>query len=64
MIRAAVSAGVEDFYVVTGYSGAEVSLFLDQLAERCLNPIHNENWDRKENGLSVLMGKLQRIMVF
>jgi len=60
VIRTALSAGVDDFYVVTGHRGAEVSRFLEQLSERCritVKPIHNNEWDRKQNGLSVLKAK-------
>ncbi|MBW1690477.1 MAG: NTP transferase domain-containing protein [Deltaproteobacteria bacterium] len=60
VIRTAVCAGVEEFYVVTGHKEAEVSQFLDQLTERCqipINHIHNNEWDKGGNGLSALKAK-------
>lgn len=60
VIRTAVSAGLGEFYVVTGYKGTEVSRFLDQLAERCritVKLIHNNEWHKGGNGLSVLKAK-------
>lgn len=59
VIRSTIEAGVDDFYVVTGYQGERVRAFLDDLAT-CLR-IHithivNEDWE-KENGLSVLKAR-------
>ncbi|MBW1740810.1 MAG: NTP transferase domain-containing protein [Deltaproteobacteria bacterium] len=59
VIRSAVRAGIDDFYVVTGYNGAKVCKFLNTLAGQCrinITPITNEEWD-KGNGLSVLKAK-------
>lgn len=56
VIRSALEAGADDFYVTTGYQGERVCSFLD-LLNGCLGiritPIVNEDWE-KENGLSVL----------
>jgi CDP-L-myo-inositol myo-inositolphosphotransferase len=59
VIRIAVGAGIDDFFVVTGYMGAEVRRFLNGLAGQCkitITHITNDAWD-KENGLSVLKAK-------
>ena len=56
VIRAAMEAGAEEFYVVIGYQGERVRLFLERLAERLaigIVPLMNDDWD-KDNGLSVL----------
>ena len=56
VIRAAMEAGADEFYVVIGYQGEQVRLFLEQLAERLairITPLVNDDWD-KDNGLSVL----------
>jgi len=56
VIRTAVEAGADEFYVVIGYQGERVRLFLERLAERLaigITPLVNGDWD-KENGLSVL----------
>ena len=58
-IRSAIEAGVDDFYVVTGYQGERVRDFLGNLAERLGIPITtliNEAWE-KENGFSVLKAR-------
>lgn len=60
VIPTAVCAGVEEFYIVTGYKGTEVSQFLAQLAEQCrilINQIHNDEWYKGGNGLSALKAK-------
>jgi CDP-L-myo-inositol myo-inositolphosphotransferase len=58
-IRCALEAGADDFFVVTGYQGERVRVFLDRLAERLgigITSIVNEDWE-KENGLSVLKAR-------
>ena len=59
VIRSGLEAGVDDFYVVTGYQGRRVQDFLSRLTDRLgvrITPIVNENW-KKENGLSVLKAR-------
>jgi len=59
VIRCALEAGVDDFFVVTGYKEDGVRVFLDRLTERLgigITPIVNEDWE-KENGLSVLKAR-------
>jgi len=59
VIRAAMEADADEFYVVIGYQGERVRLFLERLAERLairITPLLNEDWD-KENGVSVLKAR-------
>jgi len=59
VIRSAIQAGINDFYVVSGYKGDRVRPFLDDLARRChvkITHIINDLWE-KGNGLSVLKAK-------
>jgi CDP-L-myo-inositol myo-inositolphosphotransferase len=59
IIRSALEAGADDFYVVTGYQGERVRAFLDTLAEHLgigITHILNKDWE-KENGFSVLRAK-------
>jgi len=59
VIRSGLEAGVDDFYVVTGYQGRRVHDFLNRLTDRLgvpITPIVNEDW-KKENGLSVLKAR-------
>ena len=59
VIRTALEAGVDEFYVVIGYQGERVRLFLERLAERLairITPLVNEDWE-KDNGLSVLKAR-------
>ncbi len=59
VIRAAIEAGADEFYVVIGYQGERVRLFLERLAERLaigITALVNDDWD-KENGLSVLKAR-------
>lgn len=59
VIRCAQEGGVDDFFVVTGYQGERVRVFLHHLADRLgirITPIVNEDWE-KENGLSVLKAR-------
>ena len=56
VIRTVMEAGADQFYVIIGYQGERVRLFLEQLAERLairITPLVNDDWD-KDNGLSVL----------
>jgi CDP-L-myo-inositol myo-inositolphosphotransferase len=59
VIRSALEAGADDFYVTTGYQGEQVRAFLNRLTDRLgtrITSIVNEDWE-KENGLSVLKGQ-------
>jgi CDP-L-myo-inositol myo-inositolphosphotransferase len=59
VIRAAMVAGANQFYVVIGYQGERVRLFLERLAERLairITPLVNDDWD-KDNGLSILKAR-------
>lgn len=52
-------AGIDEFYVITGYRGTKVRAFLDMLAEReniSITHIENDEWQRL-NGLSVLKAR-------
>jgi len=56
VIRTTMEAGVDEFFVVVGYRGDQVSDFLGQLSEKLaisITSLMNDEWD-KENGLSVL----------
>ena len=62
VIARARSAGVDAFYVVSGYRGDELRVELDEYAARekvSITHIVNDHWDRA-NGLSVL--KAQRYL--
>jgi len=59
VIRCAHEAGVDDFFVVTGYQGESIRSFLGMLADRLdirITSIINEDWE-KENGISVLKAR-------
>ncbi len=59
VIRCALQAGADDFYVVIGYQGERVRAFLEDLAGRIQVPITsiaNGVWEG-ENGLSVLKAR-------
>jgi len=59
VIRAAMEAGADQFYVVIGYQGEQVRLFLERLAERLairITSLVNDDWN-KDNGLSVLKAR-------
>lgn len=59
VIRIAMEAGADDFFVVTGYQQELIRSFLASLTDRLgcsIAPIFNEDWE-KENGLSVLKAK-------
>lgn len=52
-------AGVNEFFVVTGYRAEEMEQFLDELSEKRsfkIKAIYNNEWE-KENGISVLKAK-------
>ena len=59
VIRSAMEAGTDDFYVVTGYQSDQVCDFLERLA-KCLairiTLLVNDDWE-KGNGLSVLKAR-------
>jgi CDP-L-myo-inositol myo-inositolphosphotransferase len=59
VIRSAMEGGADEFYVITGYEGEQVSYFLQQLAKRIkvsITPIQNDDC-QKENGFSVLKAR-------
>ena len=59
VIRSAIEGGADEFYVVTGYEGEQVTCFLQQLAKRlnvAVTFIRNDDW-QKENGFSVLKAR-------
>jgi CDP-L-myo-inositol myo-inositolphosphotransferase len=59
VIRAAMEAGADEFYVVIGYQGERVGLFLERLSEQLairITPLVNDDWD-KENGVSILKAR-------
>ncbi len=59
VMRSAIQAGIEEFYVVSSYNGEQVRPFLDGLASRCsvaVTHIINDDIER-DNGLSVLKAK-------
>lgn len=59
VIRAAMEAGADEFYVVIGHQGERVRNFLRRLADRLairITPLLNDDWE-KENGLSVLKAR-------
>jgi CDP-L-myo-inositol myo-inositolphosphotransferase len=56
VIRSAIEGGADEFVVITGYEGEQVSQFLQPLAKRLsveITLIQNDDW-QKENGFSVL----------
>lgn len=59
VISSAVEAGVNDFYVITGYREERIRATLKQVFDRqgiSITPIFNKNW-RRENGISLLRAK-------
>ncbi len=59
VIRTATEAGINDFYVVSGYNGKQLRPFLDGLALSCniaITHLINDDWEQ-DNGLSVLKAK-------
>lgn len=60
VIRTAIEAGADEFYVVTGHRSEAVRAFLESLAEKLRVPItvvRNERWATTENGASVLAAR-------
>ena len=59
ILRALVSTGVEEFYVVVGYNKDVLCTALEEISARLgvsILPIHNEEWTA-ENGISVLKAR-------
>ncbi len=59
VIRSAIEAGADDFYVVTGYQEGRIRSFLANLTRRLgcrIIPLFNPDWE-KGNGLSVLRAR-------
>ena len=59
VIRSAIDADIDEFFVVTGYQNENVTSFLRDLSNRLkilITPIYNEDW-QKENGVSVLKAR-------
>ncbi len=59
VIHTAAQAGVDDFFVVTGYEGDQVRAYLDTISRDHgyrITCLENPDW-RHENGLSVLRAK-------
>ncbi len=59
VIRTAIDAGAEDFYVVVGHEAEQVTAFLDRLARRLrirITTLLSHDWEAG-NGLSVLRAK-------
>jgi len=60
VIRSAIEAGADEFYVTVGNRAELVSSFLSLLSKRLNIPIkviYNDEWATKENGYSVLKAK-------
>ena len=60
-IRSASEAGIDEFFVVSGYHGEQLRRYLDGLAGRCslkITHVINQQWEQG-NGLSVLAAKDQ-----
>jgi CDP-L-myo-inositol myo-inositolphosphotransferase len=60
VIRSAIAAGADEFYVVVGHRGSTLTNFLHELAprlDRSITVIENGNWDKLENGGSVLKAR-------
>ena len=59
IVRAAIQAGIEEYYVNSGYNGEQVRPFVDGLAARCsitVTHIINDDFEQ-DNGVSVLKAK-------
>jgi CDP-L-myo-inositol myo-inositolphosphotransferase len=59
VIRSAMEGGADEFVIITGYKGEQVSNFLQLLAKRLgveITLIQNDDW-KKENGFSVLKAR-------
>jgi len=60
VIRSAHEAGIDDFYVVTGYEAESIQTFLENLAQNIsinIITIFNDQWENTENGVSVLKAR-------
>jgi len=60
VIRTAIDAGADDFFVVTGYKAQKLEDFLSNLSEKLSVPIttiRNSEWSEYENGYSILKAK-------
>lgn len=60
VIRTAIKAGADDFFVVLGYKADKVKSFLADLSYRLNIPIttiYNDKWSEFENGYSILKAK-------
>jgi len=59
VIRTAIEAGADEFFVAVGHQGEQLSHFLARLADSLaiqITPLVNDDWDQ-ENGLSVLRAR-------
>jgi len=59
VIHSAMEGGADEFVIITGYKGEQVSKFLQPLAKRLgveITLIQNDDW-KKENGFSVLKAR-------
>ena len=59
VIRSAIEGGADEFVVITGYQGEQVSNFCQPLGKRLgvkITLIQNDDW-KKENGFSVLKAR-------
>jgi len=59
VIRSAMEGGADEFVIITGYKGEQVSNFCQSLARRLgveITRIQNDDW-KKENGFSVLKAR-------
>ena len=57
VIRTVKEAGIDDFYVITGYEAEAIQTFLENLAHHIsvnITTIFNDQWANTENGVSVL----------
>ena len=60
VIRTVNEAGINDFYVVTGYKAETIKIFLENLAQNIninITTIFNDQWENSENGVSVLKAR-------
>jgi choline kinase len=59
VITSALAGGANEFFVVVGFAGERVRIFLDELGRRLeisITAIENEDWE-KPNGVSVLKAR-------
>ncbi len=60
VIRTAMEAGLDEFYVVVGHQATRLISFLEELSARLgarIIPIRNTRWDQHENGYSLLLAR-------